>query len=162
MSLIMTPAKPRKLTGRHVLFVLLGAFALVLATNTAFIYLALDSFTGTTSDRAYQEGLDYNQRLAAAAAQAERGWQGNAALEEGRLTVVASASEAPLTGLLLKAWLRDPTGPANDQTIDLTEVAPGRYDAPLTLPRKGQWDLLITGAASDGTPFILEQRLWVK
>ena len=158
----MHSATTFRLTGRHVLFSFLLFFGLVMGANGVFVWVALDTFRGTTSDSAYQEGIDYNDRLTAAAAQKARGWDGNATLNAGQLEVIAQVETAPLTGLQLEAQLRDPTGPAGDQTVPLLETAPGRYTAAVTLPHLGAWGLLVTGQSLDGTPFQLEEHLWVK
>lgn len=158
----MQTAATFRLTGRHVLYSFLLFFALVIGANSVFVWVALDSFRGTTSDSAYQEGIDYNDRLLAAAAQKARGWSGKAMVTPDYLEVVADANAAPLTGLTLEALLRDPTGPAGDQRLPLYETAPGRYGAALALPHLGTWYLVVTGQSLDGTAFRLEQSLWVK
>ena len=62
----------RRITGRQVLFGILGFFGVVFAANGAFIFFALDSFTGLATDSPYQRGIEYNQTLAAAAEQRHR------------------------------------------------------------------------------------------
>ncbi len=43
----------------------------------------------------------------------------------------------------------------------MVEAAPERYLVPLDLPQSGNWDLVISGSAADGTPFETRTRLWI-
>jgi nitrogen fixation protein FixH len=77
-----TPSTPAEgssggwtLTGRHVLGVVVGFFAVIIALNIWFLTLAYRTFPGQVSDTPYEDGLAFNQRLAAQAAQARRGWE---------------------------------------------------------------------------------------
>ncbi|MDP6343656.1 MAG: FixH family protein, partial [Alphaproteobacteria bacterium] len=56
----------RPLTGRDVLWLLLGFFALIIVVNGIFVVLALNSFSGVSTENAYRQGLAYNQTLQAA------------------------------------------------------------------------------------------------
>jgi nitrogen fixation protein FixH len=71
-----TPSTPAEgssggwtLTGRHVLGVVVGFFAVIIALNIWFLTLAYRTFPGQVSDTPYEDGLAFNQRLAAQAAQ---------------------------------------------------------------------------------------------
>ena len=50
----------KELTGRHVLYMILGFFGVVLLANVVFVYLAMDTFTGLATEGAYVKGLSYN------------------------------------------------------------------------------------------------------
>ena len=67
--------QPGAIQGRHVLVLLLGFFAVVASANAVMIYGALSTFGGLDTPDAYRKGLAYNQRIDAAAAQAQLGWQ---------------------------------------------------------------------------------------
>lgn len=68
----LRPAKP--LSGRSVLFALLGFFAVVVAVNGVFIVYALRTHPGLSDANAYQAGLAYNRVLADVEAQRQLGW----------------------------------------------------------------------------------------
>jgi nitrogen fixation protein FixH len=51
-----------------------GAFVLLIATQAAFVTIAIRSDTGLVSDAAYAEGLHYNDTLDRLAADRQRGW----------------------------------------------------------------------------------------
>ncbi|MEO1193557.1 MAG: FixH family protein [Pseudomonadota bacterium] len=154
--------EPKPWTGRHLLYALLGFFGVMLVANVIFITLALDTFTGVTNKNAYQDGLNYNQRLEAAAAQQALGWTGALTVESGQLSLALNdAQGAAVTGLTLQAELRRPTNEIADITLPLQEMLPGVYGAALDLPYKGNWNLMISGQAADGTPFETRTRLWL-
>jgi len=153
-------ARERRLTGRHVLFATLGFFGIVIAANLAFVFLALDTFSGTVSDRAYQEGLAWNQRLEAAAEQQERGWRGELLLAGDGLELrLTDRDGAPVGGLALTASLSRPATRAYDRSLAFIEVAPGRYAAAVDL-EPGSWLAVVEGSDASGRPFRTEARLW--
>lgn len=157
-----TLSSPRPFTGRHLLYWLLGFFGVMLVANVIFVWLALDTFTGVASETAYQDGLAYNQRLEAAAAQKALGWSGQVTQEPQRVVLTLSDGEGQaVRGLDLEARFQRPTHDGQDRSRLMVEAAPGRYVAPLDLPAGGSWNLVISGAAADGTPFETRTRLWV-
>ena len=121
----------RILTGRHVLFGLLAFFGFVLLANAVFIYLALDTFTGLTTDNAYQRGLQYNETLEARAAQRELGWSAQVTFAEsggeaGVLTVVLKdRAGAPLEDLRVSGEVRRPTHEGHDRAVTLARSGAG-------------------------------------
>ncbi len=152
---------PFRLTGRHVLFGFILFFALVIGANLIFVWVALTTFSGTTSDRAYVEGLDYNAQLAAAAAQQARGWQGDILLDGERLALqLADREGRPVTGLQLTATLGRPATRGFDRVLPLVEVAPGLYAAAVAL-EAGRWQVTIVGDdPAGGRAFRSDARLW--
>lgn len=154
--------------GKHVLFGLLAMFGLVIAVNLVFVWFAIDTFTGVTSENPYKEGLAYNQVLAARDAQRDLGWQSNVSYErEGEATrrIAISLSDRdgrPLSGLSLDGSLRRPTHAGVDQPLAWRETAPGRYTAEVALPELGNWDLLVSARDGDSPPFEMKARLWFK
>lgn len=154
-----------EVTGRHVLLAMLGLFGLVIAVNAVFVYLALDSFTGVTTAKPYQEGLAYNQVLDARAAQRNLGWQGTVTVgpsEAGeRITVtLKDNADRPLIGLQLSGMLKRPIHDGIDQPLAWQEAAPGAYQAAVILPERGNWDLVVTASDGSGRPFEMKARLW--
>jgi nitrogen fixation protein FixH len=67
-------SQERKLTGRHVLLMVVGFFSVLILVNGIFIYQAVDTFRGEDVERSYRQGLDYNQTINARRAQAQLGW----------------------------------------------------------------------------------------
>jgi nitrogen fixation protein FixH len=139
---------PRPITGRTVLWGLLGFFGTIFAVNGVFVYYALDSWPGLGVQNAYERGLNYNKILDAAAEQAAKGWRSEVAiLEDGarrRIEVRLTGKDGtPLAGLEVKAPLSRPTHEGMDAALKLAAVSPGIYDAELKLREPGRWNVEI-------------------
>lgn len=131
----------------------------VFAVNGVMISLALETFPGLTSGDAYHEGLKYNQTLAAARAQDQKGWQANVSFvprpkdasmaqlgEEGVkhggdfVVTLADRDGTPLSRLDVTVYLLRPTHEGEDVREPLTPKNAGVYSAALDLPSPGQWE----------------------
>ncbi len=164
----MRGAQERKVTGRHVLIGVLIFFAVVLAANGAFVYLALDSWTGLSTRNAYQKGLRHNEILRAAQAQKALGWR--AALEfeagdarRGRLQATFRDERGdPVEYLTVTAAIRRPTHEGFDQDATLSRSGPGRYAVDLELPLAGQWDVRVSATSPHGARYEIEKRIWLR
>ena len=118
-----------------------GLMLLVVAVNGALIYFATHTFSGLDTDHAYQEGLDYNKTIAAAAASAALDWQASAVLEPAdqgdRLALhLTDKGGQPVTGLAVTAHLVRPASTALDRVVSLSPIdgKPGEYQANVILP----------------------------
>ena len=151
--------------GKHVLMAMLGMFAIVILVNLTFVYFALDSWTGLTTENPYQEGLAYNQVLAARDAQRDLGWQGDLTLgtaaggEDSVTITLKDKAGQPLSGLELTGNLRRPTREDIDQSLVWREQAPGTYNALVALPQRGNWDLVVSASDGRNPPFEMKARL---
>lgn len=157
------------MTGRKFLTMLLGFFAFILLVNGIFIYFALSSFSGLSTDNAYVRGLNYNRTLAQGRAQKATGWQVTATVlraAPGQRVVldvrVMDRQGRPLDDLTLSGQLRRPTHEGDDVTLEFEAMGKGGYHA-LTVPdAAGQWDLRLLAQADDVTGYRWEKRLWLK
>ncbi len=158
----------KRLTGRHVLVVLLAFFGCILLVNGVFVFAALDSWTGLTTDHAYQEGLDYNSRLDAGAAQRALRWQveiGAAPLDGHRWQLSARFRDfagRPQQELAVAVELRRPTQEGLDQALQLSHSGAGLYTEQFTPAALGNWDAVVTARRRGETVYRREQRLWLK
>jgi nitrogen fixation protein FixH len=161
-----TPSTPAEgssggwtLTGRHVLGVVVGFFAVIIALNIWFLTLAYRTFPGQVSDTPYEDGLAFNQRLAAQAAQARLGWEAAAAADSrGPWVELSDAEGGPLRGLTVTGRLERPATEAGHRLLAFRETSPGRYEAPaggLT----GAWDLSFRAVDPQGRAFEGRRRL---
>ncbi|HMB78297.1 MAG TPA: FixH family protein [Kiloniellaceae bacterium] len=155
------------MTGRKVLLLLLSFFGLMMAVNAAFVYFAVESFSGLETEHAYLKGLDYNTTLRAAAAQRALGWQVELSQEGALLDPhialhYRDSAGQPLDGLSVTLELRRPTTEAFDATLVMAPEGPGRYGAVVHFPEEGAWILRSTASQEDGTPYFQEHRLWLK
>lgn len=148
--------------------IFVGLMALVVAVNGTLIYFALHTFSGLDTDHAYQEGLDYNKTLAAAAASAALGWQANIAVTPiatgDRLTLhLVDKNGQAITGLTITGQMVRTVSAALDQSIALSPVpgSPGDYQTDVTLPARGNWELRLE-ARGDGPEWQLIEHLFIK
>jgi nitrogen fixation protein FixH len=137
------PTKP--VTGRAVLFALVGFFGVVIAINAVMAVLAVRTMPGTESDTPYQDGIGYNAEIAAAHDQAARGWRVAGRVDrggDGRATVTVEAHDsggAPLPGLAFTARLVRPTDKRIDRIVPLIERGRGRYVGEAADVSPGLW-----------------------
>lgn len=143
-----TPVDPRR--GRWIPWAIVAFFGVVAAVNLVMIWLAISTWPGLETDRAYEEGLAYNRTLEAKARQDALGWQGEITGKmtrgfEAELTLrVNDADGAPLTGAVAVVRLLRPTSEGHDLIADLHELGAGSYRAAVTLPLAGIWDAEVT------------------
>jgi nitrogen fixation protein FixH len=155
----MTPREFR-LTGRHVLAMMVLFFGIIIAVNAFFVTMATRTFSGEEVSKAYLHGLDYNTVLERRAAQKALGWTSRVAVQEGTLLLTVAAPDGPVAGLALEGALKHPADTARDRPLVLTDAGEGRYTAPLGDIAKGQWTLWVQ--TTEGEPFEVEQRLWMQ
>ncbi len=140
---------PREVTGRMVLFCLLGFFAVVFVVNGVMIHAALSTFGGVETDSAYQAGRKYEEDVAMARAQDARQWRVDAKVESmpdgtARLDIVTrDAVGRPLANLDAAAKLERPTDSRLDRLVAVTESSAGRFRGNAEDLPAGQWDLVI-------------------
>jgi nitrogen fixation protein FixH len=148
-----------RLTGWHVLAMIVGFFATVIAVDVTFTVLAVRTFPGEVSVTPYEDGLLYNRTLAQLAAQEKLGWRAAAAAEAGQVIVeLRDRGGAPLSGLTLSGKLERPATEAGRKQLAFREVRPGLYAAaPGGLA--GTWDLTAVATDGRGRRFEAERRL---
>ena len=153
--------------GRHVLMGLAGFFGVMLIANAIFTYYAVVTFGGGDTSDPYRKGIRYNDTIAAAARQAERGWLGlvTYSREAGQVSLrLADGDGAAVPGLQLFGTIGRPATDQDDVQIGFQEQSPGLYVARVKLA-PGQWTISIASrdlTANDQTLFQLKKRLWVE
>ena len=107
-----TPSSPAEgssggwtLTGRHVLGVVVGFFAIVIALNIWFLTLAYRTFPGQVSETPYEDGVAFNRHLATQEAQARLGWEAAAAAGATPMTGFRRIVFPLLAPSLIAGWL---------------------------------------------------------
>jgi nitrogen fixation protein FixH len=159
MSLLGPPRPGFRFTGWHFLAAIVGFFAVVVATDTAFAILAVCTFPGEVSSSPYEDGLAYSRTLAQQQAQAKLGWRATALAEADRLAFeVRDRNGAPVPHLSVTGELQRPATEAGKITLTFRESRPGRYVATASIPR-GAWDFTGTATSVSGARFIAERRM---
>lgn len=148
MSANVSTRRPREITGRTVLFSLIGFFALIAAVNAVMIKLAVSTFAGTETSSSYRASLAYNSEEAAARTQDGLHWQVNGSFardDRGRAVLTLDARDeqhAAIQGAEITAKLSHPLNSRFDRTIELTRTGDGVFHG-VTDAAPGQWTLTI-------------------
>ncbi len=140
--------KTRELTGRHVLFCLLGFFGVVFAVNGVLVKAATSTFGGVETSSSYKAGLMFEQDVARAERQDDLHWQvgGKIARDKaGEAGLDISARDAkgiPLTGITAQARLAHPADERLDHMIALDRTNAGLFHGEAQA-QPGQWELIV-------------------
>lgn len=131
----------KPITGRTVLYGMLAFFGVIIAVNAAFVYFALSTWPGLSTNQAYEDGLAYNKTLADAERQRGLGWRTRLDLNiDGQLSArFFDKSGAMIGGLSPTVRLLRPTHEGEDRDIILKEAVPGVYSAPVIDLAAGRW-----------------------
>jgi nitrogen fixation protein FixH len=156
---------PKPLTGRKVLFMLVGFFAVVFGVNFLMMKLAIDTLPGTEVDSAYSASLAYEKEITAAHDQSARDWKVDAHIARGAdggatLQVEArDASGKPMSGLKFQGRFERPTDRRADQPVELAEMGIGIYRGSAPLIASGQWDLVLEAVSAGRRMFLSKNRV---
>lgn len=140
--------KPRELTGRAVLFWLIGFFGVVFAVNGVLVQAATSTFRGLETGSSYQAGLIFKQEVFSAERQDALHWRVDGKIlrdRSGSAALDISARDAqgiPLTGLTVNARLTHPADTRLDQAILMDPTGAGTFHGE-ALARPGQWELIL-------------------
>jgi len=143
------PATSGELTGRRVVAILGLSFLVMFVANVALIYFALHTLHGSELDNPYDASQAFNSEIAAARAQAERGWKVNVmtrAEGEGERIVVEFRNRdgGPIPDLEVTARFQHPFDAALDRVASLASDGLD-YEGVATPVRPGRWRLVIEG-----------------
>jgi nitrogen fixation protein FixH len=143
-----THRKIRELTGKHVLFCLLGFFGVVFAVNAVMVKAATSTFGGVETSSSYKAGLMFEKEVVRAEQQDELHWQvdGKIARDKGGEAVLdISARDAKgilLTGITAQARLAHPADERLDHVIALDRTNAGLFHG-AAQAQPGQWELIV-------------------
>ncbi len=160
-------ASEARLTGKHILLILLGAFAVIGAVNATFIYFALSTGPGEERGASYEVGLRYNNILSEERTQNALQWHHQSQIAEGaRLRVsITDNAGAPVPGLAVTGTFDRPAADNADRGLAFKEVDAGLYEATLGQIRPGSWVLSFTAEkarpGSETATYRVKERLWL-
>lgn len=164
MSVGLTGPASRRRPGWYIPWILVAGFGVVLAVNLAMIWIAMGTWTGISTNRAYDKGITYNRNLDAAERQAALGWRASietaqAAGLAGTISVrLVDAQDQPLERIDVRAAFERPTHQGYDFGLALERTGPGTYAASFTAPLAGLWDVRVI-ATRDGDRLVATERL---
>lgn len=142
------PRGGRPLTGRHVLAMFAGGFAVIIGANLALAFNAMRSFPGLETRSAYVASQHFDSDRAA---QDALGWTVHAEIRNGVLRLAVADGAGPVTPRIVAATLGRATTVAEDRTPDFAAV-PGGFEAAAPVA-PGNWNLRLEMRAPDGTRF---------
>jgi nitrogen fixation protein FixH len=167
MSVPLDEPRKRGITGRHVLWLMLGFFAVIVMADATMIYQALSTFGGVDNPSAYRDGLAYNARIARAERQLLTGWQDTVEVVPAPRRLRATLRErngAAVAGKHVVAEIERPATSRYDRKLAFDEVSPGVYEAALPPGIDGgTWvvDLSALEAGASAPAFQTRRRLWI-
>ena len=148
------PRKTRELTGKHVLFCLLGFFGVVFAVNAVLVKAATSTFGGVETSSSYKAGLMFEQDVARAEQQDALHWKigGKLARDD---------TGAPLADLTAQARLAHPADERLDHAIALTRTGAGQFHG-AAQAQPGQWELIVDLYRGDARLFRSRSRVTLR
>ncbi|MHA7872472.1 MAG: FixH family protein [Hyphococcus sp.] len=155
-----------RLTGRHVLFGMVGFFLVIIAVNAVFLTLAVRSFPGEQEEKSYLQGLNYNERLNARQAQAALGWTvaiERADLADGDGLIVLgfyNRDGRPIYDLDISGSISHPVDDDFDRQVTFEPVGEGRYRAETSPVTPGAWTLEAIAVSRRNETFELTTKLY--
>ncbi|MBI1206979.1 MAG: hypothetical protein GC191_06785 [Azospirillum sp.] len=146
----------RRQAGWYIPWLFVGAFLVVVSVNGLLTWFALSTFSGLTTEHAYDEGVAYNRALAGAEAQAQRAWQVELGFTDfgqhhGRIDLTLRDHDGkPLSGAAVAAVFVRPASQGADVGVALVERGAGHYRGEAALPLPGVWDIHLTAGHAKG------------
>jgi nitrogen fixation protein FixH len=143
-----TTPNPKELTGRTVLFCILGFFGIVAAANAVLIREATSTFGGLDTPNAYKAGLAFNREIAAARTQQALHWAVDAKVTrnprgEAKVSVtVRDRNGAPPPAISLAVHLAHPADTRRDHAVAVRQIAPGVFNGTVQA-ESGQWNIVL-------------------
>jgi nitrogen fixation protein FixH len=153
--------QPKPFTGRHMLFVMLAFFGVIVVVNLTMAVFASKSWTGLVVKNSYVASQAFNRELEQARIQATRGWSGDITYRDG--FVVLSLEDKAGQPVVLDTAIAKIGRPAFEQAdhqVAMLHQGNGIYHAADVLS-PGVWQISVRGTGSQGE-YRLDTRLIVK
>lgn len=115
-------------------------FLVVFVLDGIFVYLAINTHTGTVTEKAYEKGLSYGAVLEASEAQKASGVTLDADFRHPMLSLrLLDGQGRPKDGAIVRAFMIRPVPKGHDYTVTLTPMGEGVYSADIRAPLPGAW-----------------------
>ena len=153
---------PKPFTGRHMLMLMVAFFSVIITVNMTMAYLASSSWTGLVVKNSYVASQQFNDELAKSREIAKLGWSVPLTLSTKEAIIEArDANGKSLRGATVMLILQRPITDRDDQTVTLTEVAPGLYQAAVEL-LPVQWDASMRMISANGIHYRQDHHVVLK
>ena len=135
-------------------WIFVGFFLVVLLANGIMAAFAFGTWSGLSTQGAYEKGLAYNETLQDRARQAALGWRVAMDLEQDvdrpkLVAVLHDSKGAPLWADSVTAKVIRPTQAGHDFEVILEDQGAGRFSVPIELSLPGIWDVALTVTKGD-------------
>lgn len=140
-----------ELTGKHVLAIVVSAFAVIIGVNLFMAYSAIGTFPGLETKNSYVASQQFDVQKAA---QDALGWE-VAADVDGEILVLDIKDQAgdPVVVKSIYGLLGRATHVKEDQEPTFDQGSNGVYLAQVGALGEGNWNLRLNVIAEDGTSF---------
>lgn len=132
-------------------WIFVAGMGVVILVNVVLAYFAVSTWSGLETNNYYRRGVQYNEAIADAKLQRERGWKSALVVSpkpvDGRAFDVGvtfrDKAGLPLDGLDVRVRAERPTSSGHDQEVTLTDVGGGVYSGRVELALPGQWTMRV-------------------
>lgn len=145
------PEPIRKPIDKWIPWMFVAFFVGLAVISAGFVTTAFKTHRGVVTDHAYQKGLNYNQTIALAEAQAASGIQGIIHLKDGILQFeLMNADGERIPDAAVTTVIKRVTDDGQDFTVALAEREAGLYVSSVTFPAPGLWNVGVKAHWTDG------------
>ncbi len=143
----------RQFTGWHMLFIMIGFFAVVIGANLYMAISADRAWTGLVVKNSYVASQEYNAKLAASRAQHAMGWSSNIEIVDGEfIFMLLDGEQKPLSAQEVIVQINRPVGTKDDVQLILQQREDGKYSANIDLGA-GVWKVHLIANFADQPAF---------
>jgi nitrogen fixation protein FixH len=151
-------SKSGEFTGRHMWYLAIGFFGVIITVNVSMAVLASTSWTGLVVSNSYVASQEFEQKRLAHEAQLAAGWKARLTYAPGILDlVILDGAGKPVDLGDVTVQINRPVGGHDDQRLTLARAPSGGYSASVSLA-SGVWEALVTASETPKGPFELRER----
>lgn len=137
---------------------IVGVLAVTVVANVVLLRAASGPDAATPEPDYYRRALAWDSTQAERVRSARLGWRASSefAIADGAARVRVTLQDslgAPVQGAAVSATGVHNLAPARPERWTLVEAEPGRYEAPVSLPHVGRWEVTVT-ATRDQERFV--------
>ena len=145
--------KSREFTGRHMLFIILGFFGVVIGVNLTMATLASKSWTGLVVENTYVASQQFNRKAEEGRAQAALGWTGKLTIAWGEVRYsLTDTAGKPVALHGVRVLFRHSAYEKEDEAVTLA-LASGQEFAAQHIPKDGVWIVEVDADAGLAEPY---------